>query len=61
VLGLNALRLHKVDPVNARCAFTRDDLETIRRTIPTASRTFGPRTSAELRAFVAHERAAAGV
>ena len=61
VLGLNALRLHKVDPVNARCTFTRDDLETIRRTIPTASQTFGPRTTTELRAFVAHERAAAGV
>ena len=43
VLGLNALRLHKVDPVNARCTFTRDDLETIRRTIPTANQAFGPR------------------
>ena len=61
VLGLNALRLHKVDPVNARCEFSRDDLETIRRTIPTANQSFGPRSSSELRAFVAHEREAAGI
>ena len=61
VLGLNALRLHKVDPVNARCTFTRDDLETIRRTIPTANQAFGPRSTSELRAFVAHEREGAGI
>lgn len=61
VLGLNALRLHKVDPVNARCQFTRDELETIRRTIPSGNQAFGPRTTSELRAFIAHEREAADV
>jgi uncharacterized protein len=61
VLGLNALRLHDIDPITARCEFTRDELETIRRTVPTAFETFGPRTSGELRAHIAHERRAAGV
>ena len=58
ILGLNALRLHDVDPITARCEFTRDELESVRQTIPTAFETFGPRrTTSELRAFVAHERA----
>ena len=56
VLGLNALRLHDVDPITARCVFTRQDLEAIRRTVPTAYETFGPRNTDQLRAYIAHER-----
>jgi len=59
VLGLNALRLQDIDPVTAACEFTREELESVRKTIPTANETFGPRTTPELRAFVAHERAGA--
>jgi hypothetical protein len=61
VLGLNALRLHDVDPVTVPCTFTRDDLERLRMTIPTAVERRGPRTRHELRAFVARERAEHGV
>jgi hypothetical protein len=52
ILGLNALRLHDVDPITVRCDFTRDELETIRRSLPTGHQTFGPRTPAELRDHV---------
>ena len=48
VLGLNALRLHDVDPIAAKCTFTREELEQIRTTIPAAYETFGPRNTAEL-------------
>jgi hypothetical protein len=58
VLGLNALRLHDVDPKTARCDFSREELETFRRTIPAAHRTYGPSTAEELRRYVAAERAA---
>ena len=61
ILGLNALRLHDIDPISARCEFTREELETIRSTIPTAHETFGPHNAAELRAFIHHERAAANL
>ena len=61
VLGLNALRLHDVDPVGVPCTFTREELEQIRMTIPAAYETFGPANTAELRAHVAHERASTGV
>ncbi len=61
ILGLNALRLHNVNPVTTRCEFTRDELEQIRQTIPAGYRTFGPRTPSELRAFVARDRAGAGI
>jgi predicted TIM-barrel fold metal-dependent hydrolase len=53
VLGLNALRLHDVDPITVPCPFTREDLERIRLEIPTGLQTYGPRTSAERAAFVA--------
>ena len=56
VLGLNALRLHDVDPVNVRCEFTREELETARVTTPTAFHTNGPRTVREQRAYVEAER-----
>ncbi|HZP29683.1 MAG TPA: amidohydrolase family protein [Acidimicrobiia bacterium] len=56
ILGLNALRLHDVDPVTAKCRFTREELEAVRRTLPTTFETHGPRERAELRAFVDEER-----
>jgi hypothetical protein len=61
VLGLNALRLHDVDPVTVPCTFTREDLQRLRETIPVAVERRGPRTARELRAYVAHERAEHGV
>jgi len=61
VLGLNALRLHDVDPVTVPCTFTRADLEQLRMTIPVAAPRRGPRTPTELRSFVARERAEHGV
>jgi uncharacterized protein len=53
VLGLNALRLHDVDPITVPCPFTREELERIRFEIPTGLQTYGPRTTAERAAFVA--------
>jgi predicted TIM-barrel fold metal-dependent hydrolase len=61
ILGLNALRLHDVDPVTVPCTFSRDDLEQLRLTIPASVPRRGPRTVNELRAFVARERAELGV
>jgi hypothetical protein len=61
ILGLNALRLHDVDPVTVPCTFTRDDLEQLRMTIPVSAERRGPRNPSELRAFVARERAEHGV
>jgi hypothetical protein len=59
VLGLNALRLHDIDPVPVKCQFTRDELERIRLTLPTAHETFGPQTPSEVRALAAHHQAKA--
>jgi hypothetical protein len=61
VLGLNALRLHDVDPVTVPCTFTREELEQVRATLPTGSAATGPRTRRDMRAFVAHERAQLGI
>jgi uncharacterized protein len=61
VLGLNALRLHDVDPVTVPCAFTRADLEAARATLPPTFRSRGPRDAAELRAHVEQERRRLGV
>jgi uncharacterized protein len=56
VLGLNAMRLHDVDPVTVPCPFTREELEQIRLTLPTGHDTFGPTTTAEARAYrAAHQ------
>jgi uncharacterized protein len=55
VLGLNALKLHDLEPITGRCEFTRDELEALRRTLPTAFETRGPRTRGELAAHVARE------
>ena len=56
VLGLNALRLHDVDPVTVRCDFTREELEMARATLPSSSQAVGPRNQRELRAHVDRER-----
>lgn len=61
VLGLNALRLHDVDPVTVPCTFTREELEQVRATLPAGSAATGPRTVSEMRSFVAHERAQLGI
>ena len=61
VLGLNALRLHDVDPITVPCTFSREDLERLRTTIPASTARRGPRTSAELRAHVQRERIEHGV
>lgn len=49
VLGRNALRLHQINPINARCEFTREELERIRQEIPSGHQTFGPTNTRELR------------
>jgi hypothetical protein len=56
VLGLNALRLHNIDPITARCDFPREDLERIRQDIPSGHQTFGPTNARELRAHVDDQR-----
>src|SRR5262249_2679141 len=61
ILGLNALRLHDVDPVTVPCTFTRAELQRLRETIPAAFTGRGPRTAGELRAHVARERRVLGV
>jgi predicted TIM-barrel fold metal-dependent hydrolase len=61
VLGLNALKLHDVDPVTVPCTFTRDELDQLRDALPVAAQSRGPRTPSELRSFVARERADHGV
>jgi len=58
VLGLNALRLHDVDPIRPKCHFTREELEQIRITLPTGNETFGPRSRSDLRTYVRHHHAA---
>jgi hypothetical protein len=55
VLGLNALRLHDIDPVNV-ATHSRDDLAAARPTLPSRPATFGPRTPAEVRAHLAAHR-----
>ena len=54
VLGLNALRLHEIDPINAQCEFTRDELERIRQEMPSGHQTFGPTNPRELRTHIDH-------
>jgi hypothetical protein len=45
VLGLNAARVYKVEPVGRGCEFTRTELAEIRRTLPGGNRTYGPTPS----------------
>ncbi len=48
VLGLNALRLHDVDPITVPCTFTREELEQLRLTLPAASAATGPRNATQI-------------
>jgi uncharacterized protein len=61
VLGLNALRLHRVDPVNVRCELTREELELARASTPMSFHVNGPRTMREQRAHIDTERRRLGV
>jgi predicted TIM-barrel fold metal-dependent hydrolase len=51
ILGLNGARLYGVDPVTEPCAFSRRELERLRRQLPGSNRTLGPSTAAEAAAF----------
>jgi hypothetical protein len=51
ILGLNGAALYGVEPNTDRCAFSRRDLEQIRRKLPGRNRVLGPTTMAETRAF----------
>jgi predicted TIM-barrel fold metal-dependent hydrolase len=48
VLGLNGARVYGVEPVVRRAAFTRRDLEEIRKTLPFVHETYGPRNPREV-------------
>ena len=52
ILGRNAAALYGVDPITVPCAFTRDELERIRRHLPSGNATFGPTTAAAAAAFI---------
>jgi uncharacterized protein len=52
ILGLNSARIYNVKPVVPKCTFTRDDLGRARAAIPTAQRTYGPETLAELQTLI---------
>ena len=56
ILGLNGARLYGVDPITAKCEFTRRELEEIRKHLPGKNRTLGPSTVAESNAFRAHHQ-----
>lgn len=58
ILGGNGAGLYGVEPVTDRCEFTRRELEQLRRQLPGRSRTLGPSTVAEARAFHDLDRAA---
>jgi hypothetical protein len=51
ILGLNGARLYGVDPLGARCDFTRRELERLRRQLPGKNRTLGPATAGDAAAF----------
>jgi hypothetical protein len=56
VLGLNALRLHDVDPAGVPAPTNRDELEMLRQERASAHTTYGPRTPAAAAAFQAAHR-----
>ena len=56
ILGRNAARLYRVDPITTRCAFTRRELERIRRELPGKNGSFGPRTKAAAEIVREHQR-----
>jgi uncharacterized protein len=48
ILGRNAMTLYGIDAVPDRCSLSRHDLAELRAASPTAWRTYGPETDAEL-------------
>jgi predicted TIM-barrel fold metal-dependent hydrolase len=56
ILGGNGTRLYGVDLIGARCEFTRDELEEIRKDLPLGNMTYGPSTVEEARVFRAYHR-----
>jgi hypothetical protein len=57
ILGLNGAKLYGVDPTDARCEFTPEELERIRRRLPGRNGGLGPRSMAETKAFRDDDRA----
>jgi uncharacterized protein len=55
VLWRNAARLHGIDPAKVPCRLPDDATESLRRSLPPAQRTYGPRTAAAARALFAAE------
>ena len=51
ILGLNGAELYGVEPNTQTCAFTRDELERLRRELPGRNGALGPTTAAEVQAF----------
>ena len=51
ILGLNGAALYGVEPNTETCAFTRRELEELRRTLPGTNAALGPTTMAEIQAF----------
>jgi len=56
ILGLNGARLYDVDPITAKCEFTRRELEEIRKHLPGEDRTLGPSTVADAERVRDHHR-----
>lgn len=53
ILGRNGARLYGIEPVD-RCEFTRRELEEMRKSLPGANQTLGPRTPQEAAMVRAH-------
>ena len=53
ILGENAMALYGVDEMPDKCTFTRDELATLRVSMPTPWKTYGPSTDAQLAALLA--------
>jgi uncharacterized protein len=51
ILGLNGAALYGVEPNTDTCAFSRRELEELRRTLPGTNAALGPSTMAEIQAF----------
>jgi predicted TIM-barrel fold metal-dependent hydrolase len=56
ILGENAARIYRIEPVRGKLRFSADDLAEARRTLPGGFETYGPETPSEVRAFRAHHR-----
>ncbi len=56
ILGLNGARVYGVEPKKRRYRFTRRELEEIRRTLPFAHETYGPRNAREVQELREHHQ-----